>query len=49
MTAPATNQSADDPRVVGAVGAVDGCGAKEGAVDGTPAALAVKVKLPEIG
>ena len=52
--AAATSQSPDDPRAVGAVcavGAVDGCGASEGAVDGTlaAAASAVKVKLPEIG
>ena len=50
--AAATSQSPDDPRAVGsAAGAGDGCGASEGAVDGTPAAAAsaVKVKLPEIG
>ena len=53
--AAATSQSPDDPRAVGAVVAVgavaagDGCGASEGAVDGPPAASAVKVKLPEIG
>jgi len=49
--AAATSQSPDDPRAVGAVGAGDGCGASEGAVDGTlaAAASAVKVKLPEIG
>ena len=54
MMAPATSQSPDDPRAVGtvwAVGTDDGCGAREGLVDGTPAAAAsaVKVKLPEIG
>jgi hypothetical protein len=49
--AAATSQSPDDPRAVGAAGAGDGCGASEGAVDGTlaAAASAVKVKLPEIG
>jgi hypothetical protein len=49
--AAATSQSPDDPGAVGAVGAGDGCGASEGAVDGTlaAAASAVKVKLPEIG